>query len=147
MSERRTDKSGKGIGVGSASIMLIFTVLCLTVFSLISYTVAENDKTLIESGASLVIKYYEADAFAESVIAEILASDIIPDVVLGTEIDVWFDFDLFAEVVSFYYPITDSTTLFVEAAIYENDYDVLAWRMYNEDEWIADESLNVWDGE
>ena len=50
-----------GIGVGSASIVLVFAVLCLTVFSLITLVVAGNDKVLVDAGAKLVTAYYEAD--------------------------------------------------------------------------------------
>ena len=145
--DKKADKIGKGIGVGSASIMLIFTVLCLTVFSMISYTVAANDKILIESGTDLVLKYYEADSLAESILAEIIVSEFVPDSVFGIEIYSHFDFDYFAEVASFYCPITDSTDLYVNAVIYEDSYDILSWRMVNEEEWIPDMTLNVWDGE
>jgi len=38
-----------GIGVGSASIVLVFAILCLTIFSLITYVVAGNEKALVDA--------------------------------------------------------------------------------------------------
>ena len=136
-----------GIGVGSASIMLVFTGLCLTVFSLISYTVASNDKILVDAEAQLVINYYEADARAEYILAEILQADAIPDSIDGTEIKIDRDSAHEADVVGFFYPITDAVGLLVEASIYEDSFSILSWRMWNTGQWVADESLNVWQGD
>ena len=47
-----------GIGIGSASVVLVFAVLCLTIFALISYTAAINDKALTEVEVRLVKGYY-----------------------------------------------------------------------------------------
>ena len=134
------------VGVGSASIMLIFTVLCLTVFSLISYTVATNEKTLIDAEARLLIKYYEADALAEHILAGILEAETVPGSLFGVEIDARWDPELAAEAITFSCPISDTISLIVMAALYEDSFDILIWRMWNVGEWAADESLNVWRG-
>jgi hypothetical protein len=51
----------KGMGIGSASLVLIFAVLCLTVFALISLSAAQNDKALADANAALVKAYYETE--------------------------------------------------------------------------------------
>jgi len=135
-----------GIGVGSASIVLVFAVLCLTVFSLITYVVAANDKALVDAEASLVTGYYEADALAERIVAEILDTDLIPSSVQGIDIETNWDMYLDAELVEFSCPVADRNALYVRLALRSDSYDILSWRMYNTDEWSFDDRINVWQG-
>ncbi|MCL2163360.1 MAG: hypothetical protein FWH55_02985 [Oscillospiraceae bacterium] len=62
-----------GLGIGSASVTLIFAVLCLTILALISHVSADNDKALSDAEAKMVIGYYNADVLAERVVAELNA--------------------------------------------------------------------------
>ena len=113
-----------GIGVGSASIVLVFAVLCLTVFALITLVVAGNDKALVDAEAQLVIGYYEADALAELILVEILESDTIPTVVRGINIESVWNKELGAEIVFFFCPVTDNKALYVRLAIRDDSYDI-----------------------
>jgi len=135
-----------GIGVGSASIVLVFAVLCLTVFSLITYVVAGNDKALVDTESRLVVGYYEADALAERIVADILEADDFPDEVRGIEIHTVWDMYADADIASFSCPISDQKSLFVSLAIRSDSYDILSWRMIDTDDWTFDDSINVWDG-
>jgi len=137
-----------GIGVGSASIVLVFAVLCLTVFSLITYVVASNDHNLVRREAALVEAFYEADALAESVVAQILASDIIPSDVQGIEIHTQHDLMLNADIIMFSAPISDSLAIYVQMVLHRpgDSYDILSWRMYNSSDWEYEAGLNVWSG-
>ena len=136
-----------GMGVGSSSIMLIFAVLCLTVFSLISLSVAGNDKSLADTEAKLVTEYYEADEFAERIVSVILGSDTVPGEIFGVSVTSDWDWDLTAEVSSFTCPISDITDLVVKVAVSEDSYEILVWKMVNTDDWVVDDSLNVWTGD
>ena len=135
-----------GIGVGSASIVLVFAVLCLTVFSLITYVVAANDKTLVDNEAQLVIGYFHADALAESIVAEILNSDTTPAEVQGIEVHSELDFYSNSEIIAFSAPISDALAIFVRLSVSDDSYEVLSWRMYNSAEWQYDAGLNIWPG-
>jgi len=135
-----------GMGVGSASIVLVFAVLCLTVFSLITYVVAANDRTLVDNEAQLVIGFFQADALAESIVAEILTSDTIPSEVQGVKIYSELDFYTNAEIITFSSPISDVLAIFVRLALHGDSYEILSWRMYNSAEWQYDAGLNIWPG-
>jgi len=137
---------GSGTGVGSASIVLIFAVLCLTVFSLIAFVVASNSKSITDSEAKLVIGYYEADALAERIVAEILESPYsIPEKILGIDVETSWDWQTETETVRFLCPVTDSgKSLYVNLAMRYGTCEILSWRMWDEGEWAADEGLNVW---
>ena len=136
-----------GIGVGSASIVLVFAVLCLTIFSLITYVVAGNEKSLTDAKAELVTGYYEADAAAELILAEIIAADTTPETVRGVSIYTGWDEKLGAETTYFHYSISGIKALYVNILLHDDSFDILSWRMYDTDEWEIDDSINVWTGE
>jgi len=135
-----------GVGVGSASIVLVFAVLCLTIFSLITFVVAGNDKALVDAKIELVTGYYEADALAEEILLNILTADPVPDKILGVDIRKTYDEGLDADVVYFFCEISSIKSLYVSLVIREDSFDILNWRMYDTDEWVFDDSINVWPG-
>jgi len=139
--------SKSGIGVGSASIVLVFAVLCLTIFSLITFVVAGNDKALVDAKAEMVTGYYEADTLAELIISDILAAAEIPDTIRGVKINTGFDERLNKETVYFFCDISGSKSLYVNLAIANDSFDILSWRMYDKEEWEIDDSINIWTGE
>ena len=134
-------------GIGSASIILVFVVLCLTIFAVISLVPALTDRTLVEAEVKLVQNFFEADTLAEQILAEISLTDDNPENVLGIDIMYHWDWYSFSEIVSFAVPITDTQILLVEAGIDFDDYQIFTWRMLDMNEWEADESLNLWQGD
>lgn len=52
--------SGFQIGTGVTSIFMIFVVLCLTTFSILSYTSADADLELNKKNSSNIQNYYDA---------------------------------------------------------------------------------------
>jgi len=142
-----------GIGVGSASIVLVFAVLCLTVFSLITFVVAGNDKNLVDAKAALVTGYYEADALAELIYSDILAaadgsdSAPIPDTIHGVQLNRGFSERFNTETIYFFCDISDAKALYVNLAVHNDSFDILSWRMYDKDEWESNDTTNVWTGD
>jgi len=138
---------GSGVGVGSASIVLVFAVLCLAVFSLITFVVAGNGKVLVDAEAKLVTEYYEADVLAERIVAEIINSAFIPDSVHGIDIEQTWVWEMDSYVMRFFCPLADSSkSLYVKMAMGWDSYEILTWRMWDEGEWAPDEGMNVWLG-
>ena len=133
-----------GIGVGSASVVLVFAVLCLTVFSLITLVVAKNNKSLADTEANLVSRYYEADTLAESIAAEILESGDIPESVRGIEISSYWDMMLEMEVVTYLCPVSDKKELYIKIGIDGDDVRIVNWQMLDIGDWEFDDSLGVW---
>lgn len=116
---------GKG-GNGSASIVLIFAVLCLTIFTLISYMSALADQNLIKVELRLLKAYYEADTLAEQLLFE------------------FFETDSFTEKIYLTINISETTELYVAAARFEGSYEILSWQTQAIGEWENDNSLRVW---
>ena len=136
-----------GIGVGSASIVLVFAVICLTVFSLITFIVASNDKALVDAEVRRITAYYKADTEAEYILSELLAADTLPSSIRGVDIMTQFSEELGIETTYFFCPVSDIAALYVDLALRGDSFDILSWRMWNTDEWEFDDSINVWSGE
>jgi hypothetical protein len=121
--------------VGASSLLVIFAVLCLTVFALLSISTVQADQRLSDSAAAAVQGYYAADCQAEEILAR-LRSGQIPDGV--TESD---------GIYTYTCPISDTQDLAVEIAVQGTDYTILRWQAVSVAEWEADDRLYVWDGE
>jgi len=135
-----------GLGFGSVSIVLIFAVLSLSVFSLITYYVADNDKKLVDAKAEAVAGYYEADTLAESILAEIITSQVTPDAINGTAVFSEIDDDGKTESIYFMTPISEISALYVNITRTDETFDILSWKMIMIDDWNHDDSLNLWPG-
>ena len=54
--------------VGISSLLVMFAVLCLTIFALLSVSTVSADVTLGERSRDAVTNYYQADCQAEAVL-------------------------------------------------------------------------------
>jgi hypothetical protein len=134
------------MGVGSASVVLIFAVLCLTVFALISLSTAANDKALTRNNANLVREYYRADTLAETILADILR-DGVQEKVRGIEITSDFDMMTWEELISYSVPVNGTKVLYVEVQLGMDGAERLSWSMRDTRVWSGEEVyLPVWDG-
>lgn len=65
------DKAGFHIGAGITSIFMLFIVLCLTVFAILSYGTAKADYNLSKQSAGNLEAYYQARNRAVRAVADI----------------------------------------------------------------------------
>ena len=68
---RGRKNDGGAINAGGAIIIIIFVVLCLTIFGLLSFTTAFADKKLADRNLLNIRQYYAADASASEKLARI----------------------------------------------------------------------------
>lgn len=59
------------VGVGASSILMIFIVLCLTTLGVLSFVSAKANLSLTDRRTQQVTAYYESNARADALIAEI----------------------------------------------------------------------------
>lgn len=128
-----------GIYPGSTLIVLMFSVLCLTIFALLSLSSASTDRGRAEAAARMVTGYYKADTLAECILAE------IPEA--GTTVRGIRTFAAEDSVVMFSCPISDTKELYVELETLDSSYDIHKWQMRDANGWEADNSIPVWLGE
>lgn len=151
---KRESKSGANIG--SASLILIFIVLCLGTFGLLSLSSAKNDLDLAERNGRSVSGFYRADAEGEAFLAKAdwalqeglrrdkeNPQDYIKEVLA----DAWLDNEQCAAAEI---PMEEGQALSIRLHLSwengEGKISVLQWKVYNQIEYEIDQDMPVWDG-
>ncbi len=65
------EKQRLSIGTGVSSILMIFVVLCLTTFGVLSFSSANADLNLTKKNGKQIEAYYAADGKAQEILMEI----------------------------------------------------------------------------
>ncbi len=150
-------KAEGGIQIGTSSLVLIFVILALTVFAVLSLTRVLADDRLSDRSADWAAEYYEADCRAEEMLADISRS-VAQAVESGKPyedglLDLYFldEYDEATGIASFSVPINDTMSLEVEAIVLATPrdcryYAVSKWQEVYSSEYEIDESMPVWDG-
>lgn len=120
--------------VGGSSLLVIFAVLCLTIFALLALSTVQAERRMAEASYAAVQGYYEADTTAEAILAQ-LRTGIVPEGVQKEN-----------DIYSYQCKVSEVQALAVEVQITGNKYRILRWQMVSTTEWEADENMNLWDG-
>ena len=135
-------KESGGGGYGSATLLMLFSVLCLTVFAVLAFCSARADLRLSEHFAAMVAEYYAADAEATRIMAQLdAASDVDAEIERLSELGVEFERD--GERLSYACPVDDALNLCVTLERLDSDWRVLSWKLEDIGGWNADNHLNV----
>ena len=118
--------------IGGSSLLVIFAVLCLTVFALLGFSTVQANKRLADISVQAVADYYRADSQAEEILARLRTGEM-PEGVEKKE-NIYF----------FRCNISPTQALLVEAQA--DNWKVLRWQAVSTIHWQADESLELWDG-
>lgn len=121
--------------VGISSLLVIFAVLCLTVFALLSVSTVQAQTRLAESSRNAVISYYRADSQAEEILASLRKGESCEGVSQN------------GDVYTYTCQISDTQVLAVAVEIDGNNYKILYWQAVSTVDWEAEEALPVWDGQ
>lgn len=119
--------------IGGSSLLIIFAVLCLTVFALLGLSTVHANKRLSDISIQAVSDYYAADHEAEQILARLRMGEIPAEVSRK------------GDVLSYACPISDSQQL--QVAVRCDDWTILRWQAVSTASWQADESLNLWNGQ
>lgn len=120
---------------GLSALLVIFAVLCLTVFAVLSLSTVRADRRLQEQSVSAVEGWYAADTAAETILARLRAGETVSHV----EQD--------GTVYRYACKISETQALAVEVRVDGTDYEILRWQAMSTTDWQADTSLPVWTGE
>lgn len=139
-----------GINVGTASLVLILSVLVLSVFAVLTLVSSENEKKLAEKHADTIRGYYAADCVGEETLARIreLAAQGGPGAVQSALPDgvraVIKEGRLY---IAFKTAIDNNRAISVVAVIENGLVDVLSKQVVSLGDWNPNDRLNVWTGE
>ncbi len=147
--------------IGSVSLLMIFIVLCLAVFSTLSLSGSLSEYRYSQKIAQHHADYYNASASASRILREI---DQILHLSYDEQTEQYYDTiekqlalldgveaDLISEPPSITYkiPIDDSQSLRIMLALNAPDelkkgyYRITAWQEIPSSEWNGDDSLNL----
>lgn len=114
-------KSVPFLNIGSSSLLVVFLVLCLVIFAVLTLTSAQSDYRFSERLADRRTAYYTACNQAEEQIAALDAAGDLKDM---------------SESRSFQVPISERQALFVELSPdTEGGYVISAWQTVNTGDW------------
>lgn len=120
--------------VGISSLLVMFAVLCLTVFALLSVSTVSADIQLAKRSRAAITNYYQADCQAEAVLARLRAGDM-PQ---GVSQD--------GSQYSYLCKISDTQALAVTVRLEKTAYTILRWQVISTAQWQVDNKLPVWAG-
>ena len=129
-------KKNFGVNIGSASILLIFVILCLVSFAVLSIVSANADNKLTQKVLDRTTAYYEACNNAEASLAAVDAP--FPNVYCSSA-DAERYFQMVGHSKSYAIPISDLQTLQVTIEILyptqDDDpfYHITSWQVITED--------------
>lgn len=129
----RKQESFSPPAVGGSSLLVIFAVLCLTVFALLSLGSVQAERRLADAAVQSVTDYYEADLLAEQIFARLRLGEQVDGV---EEIDGIYDYKI---------SISDRQVLTVQLQKDEKRWNVLQWHAVTV-EGEPDDTLDVWKG-
>jgi len=146
------------ISAGSATLVMIFCVLCLTIFASLTLIGAKNEMSLAKKFASSVSEYYAADTKAEQKLQQ--AQNMLSEAsgkAAGRQKDYithmcgLLNFKLTAEsgkmYISFKENINSSQAINVILEvdkIKNGTYTIVQWKKINTNEANIDDNLNVY---
>lgn len=127
-------KTDTPVTAGGISLLVIFAVLCLAVFAVLSLSSVRADGRLSTASAEAVRAYYAADCEAEEILAQLRAG-IVPSGVIAEDNRYRYECT-----------VSDTQKLVVEAELDGNAYRILRWQTEATGVWQPEDELHVWDG-
>lgn len=131
----------KGIpvmNVGISLLILIFMTLALLTFSVLSLENAVADRRLSQKAADHTTAYYDAANRIQEQIADRMQEAQEQNLAAGTQF-------------SFQEEVSDGQILIGSVVVTgdgeERDFDVVQWQLQSSEDWEADRSLDVYQGE
>ncbi len=148
---------GGRMGIGTSSLILIFIILCLTIFGLLSLSSAASDWKLARKNAESVKGYYEADSRAVEFVA--MVEEALSRCSQAADEEEYRRL-VKEELGSFYQEETGIVQTDIEM-LYgqmlhielktnrkeETGYEILAWKVYHFVDYNIDKSIPVWTGD
>lgn len=126
--------------IGVISLMMIFIVLTMIIFSTLTLTTAINHSTQTSEYADHITDYYKANNKAEekiSLIEDALRNDDYYNVLKEEGIEIKND------TYSFIETINDKQSLCVTVKITYPSYSITQWQTVYTSEWEADNSVTL----
>ena len=131
--EQRNKEKFSPPALGGSSLLVVFAVLSLTVFALLSLSTVRADRRLGERTAQAVSQYYAADAKAQEILARLRAGETPEGVTMEGDEYVYGC------------PVSENETL--QVRVRAEGWRVLRWQVEYTGKWEPNQEIEVWSGE
>ena len=132
---KRKDRDSVGTPpLGGSSLLVIFAVLCLVVFALLSLTTVQAERRLSDDAKEMAQAYYRADLQAQEIFARLRSGEELEDVRVEEN------------RYAYACKMADNQHLIVELEKRGDSWKILRWQCVAQEQAI-DDTLPVWDGE
>lgn len=150
------ESSRNKVNIGASSLILIFIVLCMATFGLLSLSSAQGDLKLAERNAEAVQGYYDADRKGQQWLREV--DQVLMEEMQGGKDSTQCSLDIKDRLGDLYdresgliatdIPMDRGQSLRIELILMcgEMRYEVKSWYVYQSDEYEIDNSMPVWGG-
>lgn len=148
------------INIGLTSLILIFIILCLATFSLLSLSSARGDQGLAARSARAVTEYYRADAEGEkwlkqadailqkSTVSGIMSQEEIKTLAGNVALQLGCDLNEETGYISTDISMERGQALHIDLALTgdEKRYEIRSWYVYDNGNYEIDDTIPVWTG-
>lgn len=151
------ESSRNKINIGASSLILIFIVLCMATFGLLSLSSAQGDLKLAKRNGEAVQEYYEADNKGQQwlkMVDQVLSEEMQGErdsarCSLAVKDRLGDMYDRETGLITTDIPMDRGQSLHIELVLMcgEQHYDIKSWYVYASDEYEIDDSMPVWGGE
>ena len=119
--------------VGGSSLLVIFSVLCLTVFSMLVLATVKADERLADASCESVKAYYKADCEAEEILAKLRLGMTVDHVIQK------------GNYYAYSCKVSDTQVLSVVVEIRGQEYQVHQWKLEETAQWKPQEYIELFD--
>lgn len=142
---------GRSAGIGGSLILIIFIILTITVFSVLTLVSSQNEIGNVRKTSEAATAYYNAEKEAAEKTAEIKgAVSGIDDI--QSIADISLEKGAFASVapdgvnISFKVKIDDNRSIETVLLAESGSINVVSQKIVSDKEFIIDDDLPIWDG-
>lgn len=127
-----------GLPIGGPSLLMIFVLLCINIFAVVSYLSALQDYKLSEKTAEHILEYYAADSQAKKILASILSDfrqspEKLSQEVMGIPLS--FEDNPSQDILQVTYAVPIQKDMLLETRIIlskkDLSYEVTTWKVVN----------------
>ena len=140
-------RRGGGVS-GAVSLVMIFCVLCLSVFAVLTLSTAVREEKLTSMAAQSAADYCEADRQAVEVVAALRDGRALPMDMEVQRVSAGYS-DGAEETAAFSVPFGEDQELQVEVLLGDKDgktFKILRWQTVYTGQWQPDEFMDLWGG-
>ena len=136
----------RGMNVGLLTIVVLFTVLCLTIFAVLCLSTALSEEKLAAAYARSVENYYAADLQAQEIAQQFVGLEAEEAQTLAEALELESARLEAGLEICYSVPVDEVQELYVALLLTDSGLQRSCWQLVESAEWEPDYGQNIWDG-